>query len=72
MNNAVNSNRTRAQALNLALTSVFVSEIFREIQNLVSSKHFYHMLLNEIKHLYLNYKTCNESWKYAGFITYEK
>ena len=35
----------RAQSLNLALTSVFVSEIRREIQNPVSSKHFYFMLL---------------------------
>ena len=35
----------RAQALNLALRNVFVSEFRREIQNSVSSKHFYLMLL---------------------------
>ena len=35
----------RAQALNLALRSVFVSEFRREIQISVSSKHFYLMLL---------------------------
>ena len=47
----------RAQALNLALTSVFVSEICREIQNSVSSKHFYLMLLKYSIFKYLkNYK----------------